>query len=249
MKIRYASAHKWWKPVTADPLELFGKNMREKIRSTCRKIDTFDIRAETKELDEEFLSWFIPLYETRIKEKENPVVFDIRKKTLDREEKNYSYYSMALYENGEPIGGTIFSARNERFSVAYRTYAHNWKYAALPANPSQYTEYLISKLASEMGKQTIIHGKDRNPYGIHSSIGLAAFKLSAGCRPRKSKVFEIKAIDTETISRDAFILEYPGDSTDDITHAYLVTSRETEAKWSHVGKYPERLSVDVIYRD
>lgn len=248
MRISYATAHTWFKPVEDDPLMSFGKNARARLRATLGRIHTFDISAQINPLTEEFLSQFLPLYEERIHEKKNPVIFDIAQKTLGNPERAHLYYSMALYENEAFLGGTVFSLRHNRLSIAYRTYRTAWVSADLPANPSTYTEYEISRYACEVGKEVILHGKDRNPYGMHSSIGLALFKLSVGCRPKKSKVFEVSTLDPTRLTEDVLVLEYPGETTEDITRAYLIASPEGIEKWEPVSKYPERLSVETLPR-
>lgn len=248
MHIEYATAHKWTKPVAEDPLVHFGKNSRARMRATLKRIPDTTIRTEIRELDEAFLDWFLPLYHTRIGEKKNPVVFDIYGRTLGKPGRTYPYYALSLFEDDAPLGGTIFSMRDDRLSIAYRTYAHTWRNIQLQANPSLFTEYVIAKHAFSEGKKTIVHGKDRNPYGLNSDIGLGAFKLSVGCSPELSKVYERRALDTEALSKDAFILEYPATGTC-ITNAHLIISRANEEKYAQVTKYPERLAVTVAYRD
>jgi hypothetical protein len=246
MHITYATAHKWIKPITNDPMGAFGKKTKGRMRSTLKNISEYDIKTEVKELGDDFLNWFLPMYEERIYEKEHPVVFDIREKTLGKKK---TYYSFALYEDGEPLGGTIFSTPKNRFSIAYRTYKNSWTNAELQANPSLYTEYAICKYAYEKGKEVLVHGRDRNPYGMNSNIGLAAFKLAAGCQPVKSVTYDIKQLDTETLECDTLVLEYPGEDVKEITKAHLFVTHETEQNYVRVTKYPERLSVTTHYRD
>lgn len=247
MILPYATGHRWVKPVTSDPLNDFGKNTRARLRSTLGKIDANHITHRIESLDTHFLDWFLPLYETRINEKANPHIFDIREKTLGSA-KPEKYFSLALYEHGVAVGATIFSLSKTRLTIAYRTYRTTWYNALLAANPSAYTEYLICKHAAEMSKQTIIHGKDRNPYGVNSSIGLAYFKLSAGCIPMKPRTFEVCEIDTDTLTVDALILKYPGDTESHISEAYLVASPEGIQKWEQITKYPEHLNVTILPR-
>lgn len=247
MIITHTNGHRWVKAVTQDPFSDFGRNTQARLRSTLKKIELYSVTYEIKELDEEFLSWFIPLYEARINEKSNPRVFDIRKKTLYRRVPK-QYYSLVLKEAGIPIGGTVFSLSDDTLSIAYRTIANNWTQAELQANPSSYTEYVISLYAASLNKKFIVHGKDRNPYGLYSSIGLANFKLSAGCSPEKPKKFKMMTTDTDTLTVDVLILEYPKDSSDQITKGYLIASKESIEKWTQVTKYPSSLQVDIIPR-
>lgn len=247
MKINYANAHRWRKTLTESGSDGFGKNSINRIKSTLKKIDATSIRYEFKKLDQDFLDWFTPMYETRINEKDNPRVFNIKEKTLDTD-RDYSY--LALYEDERPLGATIFRITEDKIcSIAYRTYSNKWTKEKLQANPSLLTEYLVCNYALEKGIFTVSHGKDRNPYGINSSIGLAAFKLSVGCHPITPDDFEISTISTDTLTEDALIFEYPGVEKTRTKHGYLITSRETEEKWSQVTKYPELIKVEVVYRN
>jgi hypothetical protein len=185
------------------------------------------------------------LYEARINEKENPRVFAIAEKTLGGK-KPEKYFSMALYEDNTAIGGTIFSLTDDKLSIAYRTYQNNWLQANLQANPSSYTEYLLNVEAQQQNKSIIIHGKDRNPYGLNSSIGLANFKLAAGCHPELPKVYEVNTIDTDTLTRDVLIFAFPEPGETTIKKAFLIVDDAGFEKWSQVAKYPHLLDVTIL---
>ena len=155
---------------------------------------------------------------------------------------------MSLYENGTPIGGTIFSLTGNKLSIAYRTYQNNWTTAALQANPSAYTEYLLNQEAINQGKEVMIHGKDRNPYGLNSSIGLANFKFAAGCQPELPKKFAVESIDTDTLTTDVLIFALPTAPDTTITKAYLVVDELGVSKWEQLTKYPHLLDVTLLQR-
>ncbi len=249
MLITYATSHVWERLVTEDPLACFGKNTKARLRSTLNQISNFDIQAVTLPLDEAFLEEFLPLYQRLIQEKDNPLIVDIRETTLGNSASKYPYFYTAIYEEGVLLGAIIFSLRETSVSIAYRAFEYEWISAKLPANPTMYAEYLISLHATEIGVEKFIHGKDRNPYGLNASIGLAIFKLGVGCYLRKSRKFEIKTLDTNTLSTDIFILEYPGDSETQIKKGYLVTSAANEAMWDRVRRYPDQIAVETIFRD
>ncbi len=240
------SAHKWEKPVIADPLELFGKSARKKVKALLGVVGASSVRADIAHLDDDFLSWFVPMYTARISEKDNPKLFDVKSTTIDTDTKQY--FSLSLFEDEKPIGGTIFSMSNNRLSFVYRTYNFKWHDDDLPANPTLYAEYLVCRYAFEGEKEVIVHGKDRNPYGINSGIGLAIFKLSVGCKAYKSKSFELSELNIENLNVDTLILEYPGDDSDYIRKAHLVVLPENEQKYIQVTKYPKQLEVEVHYR-
>ncbi len=251
MIIRYASAHRWLKRLDDDAFNAFGGNDKARLRSSISKIESSGITFKIEPLNDSFLEWFVPMYEKRILEKDNPTVFDIRDKTLGNPKKKDKYFSLALYENRLPCGGVIFSEKDEYVSVAYRTLENKWDKAILQARPSLYTEYLIDTYAINANKKYIIHGKDRNPYGINSSIGLANFKLSVGCKPQLPKKYAIEMIDTDELSKDALILECPEVISDnaDIKKAYLVVDEAGYEKWQSLLKYSDRLAIEVIKRN
>lgn len=245
MQITYATTHKWTKDLTDHGWDAFGKNSIAKIKSTLKKVETSSVTHEFKLLDQAFLDLFLPVYERRVSEKNNPTVFDIASKLHAKRQ----YFSLSLYEDEQFLGGTIFSLpNNERCSFAYRTYAHKWSTANLKAKPSLYAEYLVCQHALDQNISHIVHGRDRNPYGLNSNIGLAGFKLSVGCKPFKTRSAEVKTIESTNIKTDALIFEYPGE-TNEIKKGYLITARETEEKWDLVKKYPHIVEIETIYRD
>lgn len=250
MRINYATVHRWRKEVTDNPISLFGTSEQKKLKETLRKVSTNDITFSIRTLDEEFLDWWYPIYEERISSKENPVVFNIRDKTLGNQDKEKAYFSLTLVEGADRLGGVIFSIKADTLFFAYRTLEYDWKRALLRASPSLFVEHALAEYAKEIGLKHISHGLDRNPYGLNSSIGLAGFKLSTGCRPQLPKTYEVSVIDTQELNKNALILELPNDRTEyaNITKAYLVADKAGIEKWSHVLKYTDRLTVEVIER-
>jgi hypothetical protein len=244
MKITYANVHTWYKIIQEDPLQQFGKNARPKLQSTLKRLEACGITTKIEKVDKELLSWFAPLYDERLREKENPLQTDLEGKLL---QSSHRYYALSLYEKGKPLGATLYRLGKYKLSIAYRTYVNTWKEAKLQASPSLLMEYEICKQALASGKHTILHGRDRNPYGVNSSIGLAAFKLASGCKVRKSEKFDIHEIDSKTIDSEMLILEYPGDAQKRITQAYLFLKEENKDKWDQLTKYPHLLSVETIF--
>ena len=248
MYLQHADKTKWIKEISADPIENFGKNARSKLRATLDRIAEYNIACVVRELDDDFLGWFMPLYQAHISRKHNPKIFNIRETTLENTSHSFPYFSLALLENNKPIGGTIFSVREDNVSIAYRTYQNKWNNAPLPANPSQYAEYKTAKHVVSLGKTKLSHGKDRNPYGLNANIGLAIFKLSVGCAPILPEKYEIYDLDTTTLKRDVLILLLPQKGTH-IKTAYLFTTPEKESGYSQLQKYPDRLEVVVKHRN
>lgn len=246
MLVQYPTHHRWRKPVVEDPITLFGKSARSKLRSTLSKIEATDVSTLIEPITPEFLEWFSPFYESHINQKNNPSVANIRKRVL--EEPKFDYFSLSLYEGEERVGATIFSSRKDRLAIAYRTYNYEWQNAALPANPSLYTEYVVCMHAFKIGKKWVGHGKDRNPYGKNANIGLAIFKLSTGNQPAMVQEAAFDTLETDSLDEDALILLPPQQSKQVITSALLITKPENEEKYAQVTKYPELICVEVLYR-
>jgi hypothetical protein len=248
MQVTFPSHHRWQRSVSSDPLEHFSPRTSGKIKTAISKLASEHITHEIKPLDEGFFELFLPLHLAHLDKKDNVIVHDVVKNTLRNTGSNHPYYSLSLFEQGEFIGGTIFSIRTDRISFAYRVFLPSWKHAPLKISPAYIGEYLTAQFAHERNLPFISHGQDRNPYGLNADIGLATFKLSAGCSAFAASKAEVNTIETADIQQDCLILEQPIDGKV-IKKAYLVTSRETEHKYLQVTKYPNQLLVKVLYRD
>lgn len=246
MIITHATHHRWEKQVTEDPTSEFGKSNRTRVRSSLRKIADTKITYAIEPLSEETIKWFTPLYNETLSSKDNPKLFDIYGTTLGKDTP-YSYYSLTLFENGEPVGATIFSERTSYISVAYRIYPNQWKHHDLQANPSLYTEYVLNVHAFERGYRKLSHGRDRNPYGPNAQIGLAIFKLSIGCHPLIGQNAELAELDTDLCTTDTFVIEYPGHSGRAV-RGVLVAMPENEEKYTQLQKYEQLLPVEIVRR-
>lgn len=247
MIIKYPYKHSWCRTLSKDPFAGLSKSVVIKLKATLSKIDTSTVTHEIKPLTKETIDWFVPLYTEAIENKANARVFDIYSTTIGKGSK-FSYFSLTLIEDNTPIGALIFSERNEKISIAYKFYPHDWKVNTLKASPSFYAEYLLIQHAINNGFSKLSHGKDRNPYGLNSAIGLAVFKLSVGCSPHIPKNdFVENEIDLACIDTDILVLTSPLSGTQ-ITEAILYTSPESVEKYTQVTKYPEQLKVTVIER-
>lgn len=254
MIIEYSPFHRWYKEAIENPEELFGTKNRKRILSSLPRISEYSITHEIKPLDQSFLNWFTPKYSDTIGAKDNAVVHDIYTSTLGNKESKSVYWCLELKENNVPIGGTIFGIREDKITTAFKVYPYKWSHGTLQANPSLYTEYLMSKFAFEQGKDSISHGKDRNPYGINAAIGLAIFKLSTGYKPYllvESEDCQSEKLNTDDIMTDSLLLHHPLTNTfdDPITKATLFTTKDTESKYVQVNSYPELLEVETVYLD
>jgi hypothetical protein len=250
MQVTYPSHHRWMRDISAGvDIGVSGRIVKLITRS-LPLLEENGVVAKIEPLHEGFFDEFTPMYIENIGKKNNAIVFDVKATTLGKADNIFPYFGYSIHENGKYIGGTIFSLRKDRVSYAYRTFEKNWFEAKLPANPALIGEHMIAEFARNQGINLLSHGKDRNPYGLNSAIGMAIFKLSVGCHPSNvtEGSYEIHTIETGEINEDCLILEQPKEGTD-ITKAYLVTSRDNEHKYLQVTKYPNQLKVEVLYRD
>ncbi len=249
MQITYPSHHRWLRDISAGVDIGVSGRIVKLINQTIPLLGANGIEARIEPLSEDFFVDFTPQYIANIASKENAMIHDVMETTLLRPRKNSIDYGFSLYEKGSYIGGTIFSLRSKSVSYAYRTFQKNWNEAKLSANPALIAEHMVAEFGRNNGKHVLSHGKDRNPYGLNSAIGMAGFKLSVGCSPfNLTGTYDINILDTTSISKDCLVLEQPQEGTA-INKAYLITSKETEHKYLQITKYPDQLLVEVLYRD
>jgi hypothetical protein len=247
MQITYPSHHRWLMDITSGLATSFEGRVGKKILSTLPLLSEANIHYHIEPLTENFFVKFLPLYTSQIQSKSNALIHDIVEKTLHNTKSAFPYYSLSITEGGTFIGGAIFSVRKDRVSYAYRTFIKEWQQAKLKAGPALIGEYAVAEFSCKRGLSYISHGKDRNPYGLNANIGLATFKLSVGCRPSISSEFEIKTLCTAALTEDCFILAMPEEGTI-INKAYLVTLPQNEEHYLRATKYPDQLTVEVVYR-
>jgi hypothetical protein len=247
MLITYASHHSWYKSALEHSLNHYGKSDRKKITKSLELAKDQDIRVEFKKADESFFEWFTPMYTQIIGSKRNALIFDVSSLLHTEKEKSFGYMTLTLYENNVPIGGCIFNDYGWYYSIAYRVYKSKWSNPNLPTSPAFYGEYKMDEYTYTSGRKMLSHGRDRNPYGINSSIGLGIFKLATGCTARTALTHDIKQIETSTITEDSLILHHPNTGRI-ITNATLCCTKESESKYIQLFKYQDRLNITKLYR-
>ncbi len=197
---------------------------------------------------EDFFDWFIPMYQQTIHAKDNAQVYDVKGTTVDKLNSKYQYETLTVYENNQPVGGCIFSIRPTKLSIAYRIFNRSWGQKNIATSPAIFGEYKLDEYAFAQGKSHVVHGIDRNPYGVNSAIGLCIFKLAVGCRCKiPSTPFTVATISPDEVTQDQLILHLPQNSKR-ITQASLLVEPTSEHKYEQLFKYPERLQVKTIYR-
>ena len=251
MIINYTDKQIWRKEAVKNPEFLYSHKNLKRIRSTLRRLERDKVSYDFKALDTEFIDWFTPFYKEQIGKKQNAKLFDIFSTTLGNPQVGQTYMSLLVYMNNEPVGGSIVTINEEFLGLIYRAFLPKWPASSLQASPSLYADYVTSLLAFEHGKSQISHGKDRNLFGIHSSIGQVIYKLSVGYSPRTprlktSESHNILNLHSNNIQTDTLVLEYPP-TGDIIEKAYLFTTPENETKYKQITQYPELLKVEVIH--
>ena len=244
MVITHTEKHRWIKKIDSFILNDFGKNNTKKIQALLSDVATSTITYSFSLLTKEHVDWFESLYNANLATKHNPQPYDVYKTTLGKDVINHPYYILSLTEQGTHIGGTIFTLRKDRLSMVYRTYPSTWIHNTFKCSPALYAEYLATEYAVLQNKPYLVHGIDFNPYGVHSNVGVAIFKLSIGCHPEIKSEYPLIHTDLNSLPFNSLILEAPVPGTH-ITEAYLIGDDETAQKYEQLFKYPERLHINL----
>lgn len=243
MKVNYANNHKWVKKIHPDIFPDFGKSSSKKIQKLLKLNERHPhTQCTFKPLDELFLDWFIPFYHEKINKKDNPNPHDVYATTLGKSDAKYTYYALTLSEEEIVLGGAIFTLREDRLSIVYRAFEDRWEDEKLPGSPSLLAEYELTRYCLEHEKQVLVHGSDRNPYGINSGIGVATFKLSIGCQPELQKTYVVDTIDLGTVTQDVLVMELPEQGTKIVT-AHLSTTHEQLHKYTQLLSYSQIIDI------
>lgn len=245
MIIKHPTKHRWIKKIDPAIFPDFGKNNTKKIKSLLETVSKTNITHTFELLKTEHIDWFEKHYHANLATKHNPKPYNVYDTTLGKETIIYPYYILSLFEDNEPIGGTIFTLREDRLSIVYRTYPSNWLHHSYKCSPSLYAEFLITEHALDKHLPHLVHGRDFNPYGVHSHVGVAIFKLSAGCYPDIKTAMTVAESDLDTLPYGSLLLEYP-ESGSKINRAYLIGDTVTAQKYEQLFKYPKQLSI-VLY--
>lgn len=226
----------------------YGKSDRKRIQRLTELLPELAITHTIRPLDEAALEWFIPLYVERLSAKENPSPYDVKSSTLLNP--TWSAFEMIeIREAGEIVGGLILLRHEKYVSVFYRTFPSQWNNVSKQlrvCGPALYTEYLLDSYAQSLGHTYLLHGSDRNPYGLNSAIGVCIFKLSIGCKPYMMKnEVEDRELNPTTLEKSALVM-HPTEPGQRITEATLFVKPENLSKYEQLFTYAEILNVKVI---
>lgn len=162
------------------------KKKFERIQRSLRIIAASDYSFQVDSVDQLYLEKFFPIYKQQIEHKPHATIFDVAGVLAKKQSQGRKYEAISLSKNGDLQGGMIYSLRPNSLNVAFRIFPHLLT-ARLPIAPSYIAEHYLFNRALALGKEKIIHGRDRNPYGENSGLGVAEFKLSLGLIPYVSK--------------------------------------------------------------
>ncbi|PIR03737.1 MAG: hypothetical protein COV59_04680 [Candidatus Magasanikbacteria bacterium CG11_big_fil_rev_8_21_14_0_20_39_34] len=168
-----------------DPLEFFGKTTKKRIRQSVELLKDSSFKFLYEKVDETCLNKFLPIYRANIAQKENPKIIDIVGRVKEKIQEGNTVECCSFYDGEIFLGGVIYrySEQDQDLKIHYRVFPKEIS-LKLPINISMIADYFIYKRALELKKVLLSHGQDRNAYGLHSAIGLAMFKLQAGCVPK-----------------------------------------------------------------
>ena len=245
MVISHAEKHRWIKEIHPAIFPDFGKNNTKKLQSLQKDISISTITHSFELLSEAHIKWFGELYNANLATKHNPRPYNVYDTTLGKDVVIHPYHILTLYEHGAPIGGTIFTLRKDRLSMVYRTYPSQWIQNSFKCSPALYAEFLATEYALLNQKPFLVHGVDLNPYGVHSHVGVAIFKLSTGCHPEIMPSYPIIETDLTTLPFNSLILVAPL-SGNIITQGYLIGNEETAQKYEQLFKYEKQLQVTLF---
>ena len=237
-----------WKKSLPFPtaLENFSKKHTKRIQFVIDRLSEYTITHTITPIDTEFLDWFKTHYINSISHKTNPNVADIDA-MLEPYDIPLQCYGLKIMEAGQVVGGAIYINKKNRVTTALKVFNGGWYGGNLPASPTLYSEYLLYTHARNCGYSLISHGKDSNPYGLNSDIGLCAYKLSLGYTPFLDKNCENGSIERTEIQTDCLILQYPS-SGKIITEALLFCTNESLPKYEMVTNYKQTLSIEIVIR-
>lgn len=229
-----------------DPLEPFGEKTRKRIIKTKKLHEGYGYVIKCEDFSEDIFNKFLVIYKHHIK-RIGGILHDVKDKIITNPRHNFPYKFINAYKNGKYQGGIIFSDRVEHLVVAYRAIPHELE-IKLPINLSYVMEYYLNKYALESGKKYIRRGRDRNPYGLNLSIGLALYKLQLGNYPILVPNQELTIIHCFDWKEEDTLVFLPPTKGDRINMAIMYSSKnndELKIKYTllFTNKY---VTVDII---
>ena len=202
-------------------------------------------RFVCEEITPAWLDKFVPLYEEYIGSKENAAVSHVREHITEEQAKGKKYETISLWEGEKFLGGVVYAVMPESIQVAYRVFPRQLS-VKLPVGMSYVAEDYLYRRVFELGKKKIVHGRDRNPYGLNSAIGLAEYKLKIGCSPLVSRAAIVTFKKVEDLPTDKEALVFLGKELGEpITEALLISDRSLEELQKQYGILFKQTAVEI----
>ena len=234
----------WRKTIGNDSFSHYNKTNAKRILKTYTHQTRDDITYTIEALTLEHLAWFEPMYVAKIAQKDNPQIINLYETTLNKVHRDYKI--LIITEHGVHLGGIIFSETTAEVNISYKIFADAWNMSNLPAGPSLYADFLLTEYTTSKNKTIMSHGKDRNGYGITSSIGLAIFKISLGYKPCLPKKYELKTVDDTNITKDALYFTIIPEVSSLVGNLYTTT--DTQHFWERLNSYKDQVVINWIIR-
>lgn len=232
----------WRKTIGTDSFSHYNKTNAKRILKTSLHQTRDAIEYIVEPLTVEHLAWFEPMYIDKIAQKNNPQIINLYETTLGKLKGNYNI--LIITEQNINIGAIIFSETSTDVNISYKIFTDTWITSTLPAGPSLYADYLLTEYSLNLKKGIISHGKDRNGYGMTSSIGLAIFKISLGYKPYLPKKYALETYDDAAITTDVLYFNSVPESL--VLIGTLYTTKNTQHKWERLNSYTDQVKIDWI---
>jgi|694.fasta_scaffold58263_1 hypothetical protein len=213
----------------------FGKSYAKIVKSVDA-LARDGYKVEFKDLTEELLDQFIPLYEQNLIAKKNPKIFDIKKLIEQTQSDNATIQMLVLSKDDKFLGGYIFSNYENSYRIMFVVLPKSLETKIFVNNVAFLMIFKMIEKSLEDKKEYFSHGRDRNLFGLNADIGLAIFKLRCGFKPYIKDKPDIEFLDEFKWNGTDDVLLFAGDQVEKkITKSYLFTNKKDEELKSAYG--------------
>lgn len=164
-------------------LDIFHGHSRSELEKAIKVFASSSMQFKFEIADAAYLDKFVPLYEKEISKKPDARIIDVRDRVLSHPLYQWPFMAMSLYDGDQYLGGRVFSVSEEGILGAFKVLPHRVNLPIKKVPFSFIAEYYLVEKALEWKKQFLSSGSTLNPFGVHSAIGLATYKLKSGARP------------------------------------------------------------------
>ncbi len=164
-------------------LDVFHGHSRSELEKAVGVFEGSSLQFKFETVDSAYLDKFVPMYEKEISKKADARIIDVRDRVLYHPLYEWPFMAMSLYDGAEYLGGRIFSISDEGILGAFKVLPHKVDLPIKKVPFSFIADYYLVEKALELKKQFLSSGSTLNPFGVHSAIGLATYKLKSGARP------------------------------------------------------------------